>query len=109
MYDAFINFFQMLLDEFISPITKAITDTLSGELYDYSNTIATFFNWLLNIGRDQPINYFSETYPANYFFNDIIETILIIISIFLFVKLIKIIFKPIFKLFNIGGDVKWRR
>lgn len=109
MYDAFMNFFQMLIDEFITPITDAMRESLSGELYDYSNTIATFFNWLLNIGREQPINYFSETYPASYFFNDIIEILLIFISIFLFVKLIKIIFKPIFKLFNIGGDIKWRR
>ena len=109
MYDAFVVFFQMLLDEFITPITDAFRDTLSGELYDYSNSIETFFNWLLNIGRDQPVNYFSETYPAYYFFNDIIELLLIFISIFLFIKLIKIIFKPIFKILNIGSDIKWRR
>lgn len=109
MFNAFVEFFNMIVDEFISPLSQAIEEVLSGELFNYSKSLETFFNWLFNIGRDTPINYFTDDYPANYLFNDIIEMVLFFISIFLFVKLIKIIFKPIFKLFNVGGDIKWRR
>lgn len=108
MQEAIINFFQLIFDEFIGPIIMAIDTFMNDNSYLVGDFFKFVFNWLFNIGRDAPIEYFTET-TGLLFFYDLTIYILLFISIFLVIKAIKAIFKPIFKLLNIGGDVKWRR
>ena len=108
MLDAFTNFLDMLYDQIIYPFSQSIIDFINNHSNLVGSFFKIFFNWLFNIGRETPYDFFQE-FDVLYFFQDLINYILIIISIILLIKLIKAIFKPIFKLFNIGGDIKWRR
>lgn len=108
MQEAILNFFQLVYDEFIGPIVLALETFIADNSYMLGDFFKTFFNWLFNIGRDTPIEYFTDSTSLS-FLNDLIIYILLFISIFLVIKVIKAIFKPILKLFNIGGDIKWRR
>lgn len=108
MQEAIINFFQLIYDEFIGPIVMSIGNFINDNSYLVGDFFKILFNWLFNIGRDTPIEYFTEV-SGLLFFYDLIIYILLFTSIFLVIKAIKAIFKPIFKLLNIGGDVKWHR
>lgn len=111
MEEAIYNFLNMVFDEFIYPLTNAIFTIFSDVLVADNTFFTTFFNWLFNIGRETPVEYFpvGVDYQATHFFRDLIMIILFLMALYLIYKLIKIIFKPIFKLFNVGSDVKWRR
>lgn len=110
MEDAIYNFLGMVYDQFIYPLVHAILTTF-GDVLNADNTFfTTFLNWLFNIGRETTVEYFPVgDYTAMYFVEDLLYIILFIISLLLIYKLIIIIFKPIFKLFNVGSDIKWRR
>lgn len=108
MQEAISNFLDMLYEEFIYPFSQSIIDFINNSGQLVQDFFKIFFNWLLNIGRETPYDFFKEI-DVLYFLQDLIDYILIIISIILLIKLIKSIFKPIFKLLNIGGDIKWRR
>lgn len=108
MQEAIFNFFQMVFDEFIAPIVSALDTFIADNSDMVGDFFKIFFNWLFNIGRDTPIEYFTSA-TALYFLKDLIIYILLLIAIILIIKVIKAIFKPIFRLFNIGGDIKWRR
>lgn len=108
MEEAILNFFQLVFDEFIGPIVMALETFINDNSYMLGDFFKILFNWLFNIGRDTPIEYFTDSTGLSFFY-DLIIYILLFISIFLVIKFIKTIFKPIFKLLNIGGDIKWRR
>lgn len=108
MQEAIFNFFQLVYDELIEPIVLALETFINDNSYMLGEFFKTFFNWLFNIGRETPIEYFTEANSLSFLY-DLITYILLIIAIVLIIKVIKVIFKPIFKLLNIGGDIKWRR
>lgn len=110
MENAIYDFFQMVWNEFLYPFINSFFGFISDTFNADTNFFKIFFNWLFNIGRETPFDFFANSdYNAGYFSEDLFEMIFLIISIILIFKLIKIIFKPIFKLFNVGGDIKWRR
>lgn len=108
MQEVIYNFYNMVYEQFIKPIQLAIESLISSEGYLLQNWFDIFFNWLFNIGRETPIVYFTDG-DAFSFFLDLLMYICLIISTLLVYKVIKAIFNPIFKLLNIGGDIKWRR
>ena len=108
MEDAISSFFNMVYEEFIAPLILAFDTFINDNSLMLGNFFDTFLNWLFNIGRETPFNYFQKGESIS-FLEDLLLYILLFIAIFLIIKVIKIIFKPIFKLFNIGGDIKWRR
>lgn len=108
MQEAIFNFFQLVYDEFIGPLVLALETFINDNSYMLGNFFKTLFNWLFNIGRDTPIEYFTDSTSLSFLY-DLIIYMLLIIAIILIIKVIKAIFKPIFKLLNIGGDIKWRR
>lgn len=111
MENAIYNFFQILWNEWLSPFINSFFGFISDTFNADNDFFTIFFNWLFNIGRETPVEYFTQdsSYTAVFFAQDIVEIFFMILSIILMYKLIKIIFKPIFKLFNVGGDIKWRR
>ena len=109
MEEAILNFMNMVYNEFIGPLFDAFNNFVNENSLLLGDTFYIFFNWLFNIGRETPIEFFKNTADAQYFFEDLLLYILLFIAINLIIKIIKIIFKPIFKLFNIGSDIKWRR
>lgn len=108
METAIYDFFEMVYINFIQPIINSfdklvkLHSKLLGQFFD------TLFNWFFNIGRETPYKYFYDGDGLK-FAEDIIFYIILIISIILIYRVIKSIFKPIFKLLNAGGDTKWRR
>lgn len=108
METAIYDFFEMVYTNFIQPIINSfdkfvkLHSKLLGQFFD------TLFNWFFNIFRETPYKYFYDGDGLK-FIEDIILYVILIISIILIYKVIKAIFKPIFRLFNIGGDTKWRR
>lgn len=108
MQEAIYNFFNLVYEEFIGPIIMGLEIFINDHSYMLGEFFKTLFNWLFNIGRDTPIEYFNDT-TSIYFLYDLIIYSLLIIVIILIIKVIKAIFNPIFKLLNIGGDIKWRR
>lgn len=108
MEEAIYNFFRMVYMQFIRPFQLALETLISEEAYMLQSWFDTFFNWIFNIGRETPFKYFTDGDGFS-FFLDLLMYIGLIISILLIYKVIKAIFKPIFKLFNIGGEIKWRR
>lgn len=108
MQEAILNFFQLVYDEFIGPLVLALDTFIADNSYMLGDFFKSLFNWMFNIGKDTPIEYFTSA-TALSFLKDLIIYTLLIIAIVLIVKVIKAIFKPIFRLFNIGGDIKWRR
>lgn len=108
MQEAILNFFNLVYEEFIAPIVLALETFINDNSYMLGDFFKTLFNWLFNIGRDTPIEYFTDS-TSVFFLYDLITYILLIIAIILIVKVIKVIFKPIFRLFSVGGDIKWRR
>lgn len=108
MQEAILNFFNLVYEEFIGPIVLALDNFINDNSYLLGVFFKTLFNWIFNIGRDTPIEYFTESTSLSFLYDLIIYTLLLI-AIILIIKVIKAIFKPIFRLFNIGGDIKWRR
>lgn len=108
MQEAIINFFQLIFDEFIGPLLMALDQFINDNSYMVGKFFTTIFNWLFNIGRDTPIEYLNDS-TGILFLHDLIIYSLLIIAIILILKVIKAIFKPIFRLLNIGGDIKWHR
>lgn len=111
MEEAISNFLNMVWDNFIYPVVWTFFSFLQDTLNADNNTYKILINWFFNIGRETPVDYFPNTsdFAPVYFIEDVISIIFFVLSLFLIYKLIKIIFKPIFKLFNVGGDIKWRR
>lgn len=108
MQEAILNFFNLVYEEFIAPIVLALETFINDNSYMLGEFFKNLFNWLFNIGRDTPIEYFTDANSLSFLY-DLIIYILLIIAIILIIKVIKAIFKPIFRLLNIGGDIKWRR
>lgn len=108
MEQAISNFFNMVYEQFIQPFQLALDTLITNQGYKLQQWFDIFFNWLFNIGRETTIVYFTKG-DGFAFFQDLLMYIGLIISILLIYKVIKAIFKPIFKLFNIGGETKWRR
>lgn len=108
MEEAIYDFFEMIYTNFIQPIINSfdIFVKLHSKLLEQFFDI--IFNWLFNIFRETPYKYFYDGAGLK-FIEDIILYAILIISIILIYKVIKAIFKPIFKLLNVGGDTKWRR
>lgn len=108
MQEAIYNFFDLIYEELIGPIIMAIELFINDHSYMLGDFFKNLFNWLFNIGRDTPIEYFNDSTAINFLYDLIIYSLLII-AIILIIKVITAIFKPIFKLLNIGSDTKWRR
>lgn len=109
MQEAISNFFQLVYEEFIAPIIQAFDSFITDNSLLLGDFFHTFLNWLFNIGRETPFEFFKQESDAQAFIEDLLLYILLFIAIHLLIKAIKAIFKPIFKLLNIGGDIKWRR